>query len=416
MDLKKNPFTLNTFVSIWNKHFNKEQELFQFKFIEGLTFFKKQKPSLYINSGQDLTKGVSYTTNETAATNFKNSAILIYDVPDYFDLKNTQIPNNIKRYSIKQYPGYLAELNRFQNFDEYFLQQFSRKSRAKLNRYQKRLELCFDITYKMYIGEISKSEYDLIFALFKEILEKRFAEKQTTNNNLQKKEWDFYQDVTYPLLLEKKAALFVVYQGKIPIGITLNYLSDAILFHGITSFDIDYSKFHLGKVMLKNLFKWSFENDIKTFDFSKGHFDYKTEWMTKKYDFEYHIFVNQSSLKSKIIGQTIKSFLKLKQYLREKEVNKKLHQLTYKIRGNKSLKSNNRSYSFSEIKQKYTDKELSKVDLQLKENLHLKLIINEFLFLNSEKFSDFKISKIKNTETEYLFKGLNNQKIVRIEL
>lgn len=416
MSIKQNPFTSKIFVTKWHQHFNKNYTEKKLSFVENLTFFKTTKFSIFINSGKNLSKGISYTTKKTIDKSFNKYVALIYDVPKYFNIDNSKLPNNIDLHKIKQYPGYLVELTTFKNFDDYFQQQFSKKSRAKLNRYQKRLELCFEITYKMYVGEILKEEYDVIFTAFKEILEKRFSEKQTTNNNLQIEEWRFYYDVTYPLILENKAALFVIYQGGKPIGVTLNYLSKDILFHGITSFDIDYSKFHLGKVMLKNLMKWSFENDLKTFDFSKGHFDYKTEWMTKKYNFEYHLFIDQSSYKSIIIGHLLRYSLTFKQYLREKEVNKKLHQLTYKFKKNKSSKRNNLRYYFFEISEEYSENKLSKVELDLKENYHLKKIIHEFLFLNSEKLSEFRISKIKGEESEYLFRGLKNQKILKIEL
>ena len=123
---------------------------------------------------------------------------------------------------------------------------------------------------------------------------------------------------------------------KPPIQLQLhfNYFSENILFHAITVFDIDYSKFHLGKIAMTNLFSWCFENRIQYFDFSKGYFEYKTHWMNKKYDFEYHLYFDKTSIRSKFIGFTIKNYFELKQYLREKELNKKLHLLTYRFKKN----------------------------------------------------------------------------------
>lgn len=415
MSIKQNPFTSHTFVSKWLEHFNDNGYKFSFNFINDLTFFKTSKFPVFINSGKNLTKGISYSTQESSATNFKNSTILIYDVPKYFNNNTSNLPKNIKHYRLKQYPGYLTELNKFKNIEDYLQATFSKKSRAKLNRYQKRLELCFDIRYKMYCGKINKEEYDFVFKSFRQLLEKRFTEKQTTNNNLQADEWEFYYDATYPLILEKKAALFVIYEGKNPIGITLNYLSKDILFHGITTFDIDYSKFHLGKIMLKTLFKWCFENDIQILDFSKGHFAYKTEWMTKKYDFEYYLYVDQSSIISRTTGLIIRIFFKFKQFLRDKEVNKKLHQLTYKFSKGKNIADKKIKYSFIEVKKNIPDTTLTKIDINQDEYLFMKYIINEFLFLNNEKLNNFELYSINNKERTYLFKGNKTTKILLID-
>ena len=42
-----------------------------------------------------------------------------------------------------------------------------------------------------------------------------------TNNNLYPEEWAFYHDVAFPMILEKKASLFVVYETSNPIAVTL---------------------------------------------------------------------------------------------------------------------------------------------------------------------------------------------------
>ena len=63
----------------------------------------------------------------------------------------------------------------------------------------------------MFYGAIEKVEYDHIFEHFKFLLTKRFDDKQITNNNLDPAEWEFYKEVVYPLILEKKASLYVIY-------------------------------------------------------------------------------------------------------------------------------------------------------------------------------------------------------------
>ena len=408
MQIKQNPFVSDIFSTKWLTQFNSNKPVFTFNFIGGLHFYKPSFLPIYINAGRNLTKGISYTLKKVQIGNFKNSIVLIYDIPDYFDVDTHDLPDHIKFHRIKQYPGYLTDLKKYEDLHDYLLSAFSKKRKDKLNRYKKRLELCFDISCQMFYGEITKEDYDLIFDAFKKLLEKRFNYKQLTNNNLNPDEWTFYYDVALPMILEKKASLFVVYEGSNPIAITLNYFSDNILFHGITVFDIDYSKFHLGKVALLNLFSWCFENNIHIFDFSKGHFDYKTHWMNRAYDFEYHVYYNNSSLNSRILAFTIKSYFELKQFLREKEVNTRLHRLTFWFKNNTNKSKS--KFNFSEATKDYKESELLEIEFLLDDHAALKPIANEFLFLNSERLKDLKILQVKEDSSAYLFKGIKVSK------
>ncbi len=405
MKIKQNPFTSNLFTSKWLNHFNKNQPVFDFNFIVGLKFIKPGILPVYINTGKNLTKGISYSLITQKIVDFKKSVLLIYDVPAYFDIDTAVIPENVIFHKIKQYPGYLIELYKYKDFNDYSKKTFSKNTNKKLKKYQKRLELCFNIKYQMYCGDITMEEYDFIFDCFKKLLEKRFTDKQTINNNLNPEEWAFYYDVAFPMILEKKASLFVVYEGSNPIAVTLNYFSENILFDAITVFDMNYSKFNLGKIALANLISWCFENNIQYFDFSKGYFDYKTHWMSKKYDLEYHLFFDKSSLISTVIGKTIKKYFELKQYLREKGLNNKLHELTFRLKGNHNESVTSSTFSFSEITQKYKDYELLEVKSPAKEHTALKSAINEFLFLNSESLYDLKVMKVLDKQSTYLFIG-----------
>lgn len=403
MQIKQNPFTSTTFSLKWLNHFNQNRLVYNFDFITGLSFYKPSFLPIYINTGRNLTKGISYSLNTQNNIKFKKPVILIYDIPAYFKVDTTIIPEKVKFYKIKQYPGYLVELYKFKDLNDYYQKTFSKKTKDKFNRYQKRLELCFSIKYKMFYGDISIEEYDYIFDCFKKLLEKRFTYKQTSNNNLNPGEWIFYRDVALPMILEKKASLHVVYENNNPIAITLNYLSEDTIFHAITTFDIDYSKFHIGKIAMSNLFSWCFENSLKYFDFSKGYFDYKTNWMTKTYNFEYHLYYD--SIKSKFIAYSIKGYFELKQFLRDKELNKKLQGLIFWFKKYNVEPKTSSSFSLSEITKEYEDDELLKIDLLNKDYIALKPVINEFLFLNNESLYDLKIMKVLSNESTYIFKG-----------
>ncbi len=414
MHINQNPFVSDTFITKWLEGFKSDKPVFSFSFIDGLRFYKSLNLPIYVNAGRNHTKGISYSLNKQESNNFKRSIVLIYDVPDYLDLNTSSIPDTIKLYRIKQYPGFLTDLSNYQDPNDYMESTFSKKTRNKLSRYERRLEHCFDVRYKMHFGDISKDDYDSIFASFRYLLERRFSGKKIRNNNLDPDEWGFYYNVSYPLIKEKKASLFVVYQGSTPIAITLNYFSENILFHGITVFDVDYSKFHLGKIALKNLFSWCFEHNIQFFDFSKGSFDYKTHWSNKSYNLEYHLYFDKSSIKTRLLALTIKNYFELKQKLREKNLNNTLHRLTYWFK-KKDIKSRTvTKFKFYEIGKEYNESEIVKINLLSKEFESLLKIVNEFLFLNKESLKDLKILKVINKESTFIFKGKKLSKLLVI--
>ena len=410
--VKENPFLSGEFTSIWKKHFYQGQKSITPNFLSPISFVDHPVLPLKQNVGSTLTKGMSYQINDDETDNI-NDTFLIYDVPTYFNTKSA-ITDKLGHLTSKQYPGYLIELHTFANFQDYMQKRFSKSSRYKLNKYKKRLEECFDITYKMYGSELSKSEYETLFASFKTLLQKRFDDKEVYNNNLDTAEWNFYKEVAYPLLLERKAALFVVYDEEKPIGITLNYFSDDIIFDAITVFDIDYTKFHLGSVTIMKLIEWGIEHQFKILDFSKGHFEYKTRWATIKYDFEYHIYYNKKSVMSSATAKTVKFYFDFKQNLREKNLNEKLHKFTYGLKNQKKEKQSQLSYSFTEVHDQIAVEKLQPIFLKSAESEHLQKIAFEFLYLNNERMKNLKIYRSDQNEIDYFFVGDQKQKGVKL--
>lgn len=327
-----NPFTSKIFVNKWSEHFIKQKTIHQFKFLQNLSFYKSNIWPIYIGIGKNLTKGLSYSLDVKEETSdFKKKVFLVYDVPQYFEVNN-KLNKRLKLITVKQYPGYITQLLNYSDYDNYIATNFSKKSRYKFKSYKRTLENTFNISYKHFYGKTNKNEYDLIFDQFNAILKKRFEQKLESNNNLEPQEWAFYKDLVYPLILEKKASLFVIYHENTPIAVSLNYFSKNILFYAITGFDIDFSKYNVGKVHLMELYKWCFEQKIEIFDFSKGYYDYKKRWGDKEYHFENHIFYDSKSISSIVIANFIARFFKLKQFLRDKNINKKLSQLLYALK------------------------------------------------------------------------------------
>lgn len=257
----------------------------------------------------------------------------------------------------------------------------------------------------MYYGAMDYGEYDIIFNHFKKLLEKRFLDKGTTNNNLDPKEWNFYAEVAYPMILEKKASLFVIYDGNTPVSVTLNYFSETILFDAITVFDIDYKKFNLGSVTIMKLIEWTIDNKFRCFDFSKGYFDYKKRWANKEYDFEYHLYYDRSSLLATTLARTMAHYFKLKQFLRKKDLNTKFHDLIFRLRNRKSEKKPNDKYEFTPVEDGEVLNDYEEINRDNDAWNYLRPMIFEFLYLHNECLKNLKIKKNLLEDHKFVFEG-----------
>ncbi|WP_406683898.1 GNAT family N-acetyltransferase [Seonamhaeicola sp. MEBiC1930] len=343
---------------------------------------------------------------------YKRKTFLIYDVPSYFGIANG-INNRLKKLSATQYPGFLTNLDGFGGFDEFLSSNFSKKSRYKFKSYKRTLERSFDVKYKHIFNSISKEEYNEIFDDFNKILTKRFNNKQVTNNNLSSEEWDFYRDVTYQLMLENKASLYIIYNGTSPIAISLNYFSEDILFFAITTFDIDYYKFNLGTVHLMELYKWCFNNNIRTFDLSKGYYDYKERWGNMKYSFENHIYFDSQSMTATTIAYSLFYYFQLKQYLRNKKFNDHLNKIKYFVKKRDKIENSN-TYTSEEIIEDNLSS-FEEINFNQPEYSYLKKIVFEFVYMKSENINDIRVYNDVKSQNSFIIKGSKSSHLISIK-
>ncbi|MEO9513949.1 MAG: GNAT family N-acetyltransferase [Flavobacteriaceae bacterium] len=324
----ENPFKSEPFISIWAKHFGHEKDILSFSCFSDLRFLKTKFLPIYINAGSTNTKGVDYTI---VGGGLGNKVFLVYDVPDN-DCISPPTVTGLKIIKTQQYPGFLIDLTKFSGFDDFLVKQFSKKTRYKFKTNKKRLESCFSIQHKMHSNAIDKKEYDALFSCFKKLLLKRFDNKKISNNNLDSKEWEFYKELGYQLILKNEAGLFVTYNGKTPIALSLLCFAGQRAIDVIRVFDIDFAKFRLGSISLNALVEWCFNHQMNHLDFSKGLFDYKERWSNQQYHFDYHIIYNPKKIISITLAAFVKNYFDLKQFLRKKEVNTYFHKLTHKFR------------------------------------------------------------------------------------
>lgn len=409
-----NVFSSGVFVQEWQNHFNNGASGITFEFINEISFYKHPRLPLYTNIGRNMTKGMSYNIADGNEEGFRKKVFLIYDVPGFFDQQMPKGSKNLGAYSVPQYPGYLLKLQRYGNLAAYMAETFGRKSRNKLTRYKRRLEECFDIRYEMFYGAIDKSGYDAIFSDFRNLLEKRFIYKKETNNNLDPGEWKFYHEVTYPMILEKKAALFVVYAEGDPIGVMLNFIGGKTVYHAITVFDIDYSRFNVGSTGVMKLLEWCYENNFEILDFSKGDYEYKKRWTNQAYAFEYHILYDKRSLRACALAFYLRLYFGLKRLLRELQLNKVFHKITFLLSNRKGTEINAPDFEFLETTTNGGALALDPVDKEAKEWHRLKRAVFDFLYFNGEVLKNIKLYAVRGQHNQYLIKGSNQQKLVLI--
>ncbi|WP_100611533.1 GNAT family N-acetyltransferase [Confluentibacter lentus] len=409
--MKSNPFLSNTFVSIWLKHFNNSKPAYSFKFIKDVSFVKNKFLPLYVNVGKNLTNGIIYELDEKE-TDFNNKVFFIYDIPEYFNVQN-QPHRALKLKTVRQYVGYLANLNSYKSIDDYLNDQFSTNSRWKIKKSKRRLEACFNIKYGVLYGkDTTKDDFDFAFGYFHKLLVKRFTEKQINNHYLSQKKWTYLQDVIYHMILENKAALFVIYNDNIPISVYLNYVSPTILYSALPVFDPDYSKFNIGYIDNIKHIEWCIENKIDIFDFSKGDYDYKKRLANKAYHFDYHILYDSKSILATTLAQFIFLYFKGKQYLRDLNVNILFHKAIYFIKGKKDVVTP-LDYESKEIDKLPNEDTLIKMDFGSISNESLKKALIDFLYKKSESINSISIFEVKNENHTYIVQAKDSMELIR---
>ena len=130
MEPKLNTFSTYTFQKIWKKHFIPDKLIKKFQFIEGVNFYKSKFFPAYFNVGKNLTKGNNYKIYDYK--DFKNKIFIIYDVLPHLKDDSNKLPKNINILKSYQYPGFLIDLTKFSNIDEYLLKTFSKNTRMKI--------------------------------------------------------------------------------------------------------------------------------------------------------------------------------------------------------------------------------------------------------------------------------------------
>ncbi|MBS9463883.1 GNAT family N-acetyltransferase [Flagellimonas sp. 389] len=353
--------------------------------------------------------------NPANNSNFNNNVFFVKDIPGYLQ---AYPPKNLKLKTIPTVEGYLIRFDHFNTFDDYLDQSFSPKSKSNFRRYTNRLEKCFDIRYKMYYGNITKAEYHHLFDVLKDLLVRRFQQKKEANYELE--HLGEFRAVLFDLIRNKKANLFVIYDKHRPISIRINMRYKNIAYYILSSYDIDYAKFHLGSIeMLKNA-EWFYQQEFEAYDLLKGYGYYKKKWATHTYYCENHIIYDTKSINSRILssflivsGSAYQRLIKTLKSLKLDAPYKKLKKHLFTLLHQKnSQKPTLVSINYLPIEHD----SLSPIDIENDSNYSfLRKTVNDFLFITQESFDDITIYKSEKKPFYFQIRGKSNVKTLMIQ-
>lgn len=406
-----NPFFSKIFIDTWTKHFRNGEEPLIFDSITSVNFLPKKRKLFYYNVGKNITNGTSYQLIETE-NNCRDKVFLIYDVLSYQDQwKNKKVDHPfLKVKKVPQYKGHLTNLSGYKNFEDFFSHHFSSKSRSNIRKWNKRFKENFNTEFQVFYGEIELEEYNRIFDSLINIIQKRWDDLEKENNILQKQV--YYRELCYKMILDKKASLNVLYANDEIVSASVCFNSSKELFFAITTFDIDFRKYNLGHLLIMYIMQWCFENGIEIFDYSKGTYEYKMRWSNTVYDFEHHVIYDKNSIRSIMTGNLLVFFFKMKQFLRDQNVNILYSKWKYWIN---TLNLRSRKKQIIHIKD-IPQHNVKMANLFLLEHnseefLRLRPIICDLIFSNPQPFSTIKVYR-KDETNRFVVVGSNFYKEV----
>ena len=349
--------------------------------------------------------------------NDEKNIFIVKDVPGYL---HTRIHPSYKVKKAFMYHGYSINLGKYKNFEEYLVKRFSSKRRSKHKTLKKRLELCFNVRYKMYFGSMEEKEYDFLFDQLRLMIKRRFTLKKMKHSGWEK--LDYYHNMIYLRIIEKKASIFVIYHDRKPISISINLIEEDIYSGFMMAFDVDFSKFYLGFINILKQLEWCFENKFKLFDMMKGDLAYKMVFTDEKYYYQSQIVFPSKNQISRIVANFL--VLKVKLYYRSLHLLKKLKlHLIYRrlkisfygLLNQKALANVQGEFMVKNIPKINSMSKLVKISIEDDGYMDLRKPIYDFLYSSSENINDIEVFESIDG-TSYLVKGKNKNILLNAKL
>jgi len=337
-----------------------------------------------------------------------DSVYSVFFIPDYLQPSLKSDAFIVKKVD-QFFKGYAIFLDGFSSADAYIKHRFRSNAKA-IRRRIKRLESCFQITYKTYYGSIEKEEYEFFMNSLEKMLIRRFEQRNDISQSLLR--WDHYKKMYFSLINEKKASMFVALEGDQPIIVSLNHHFQNRLFSAISSYDIDYSKFSLGSVEIFKKLDWLIENDHKSYEMGMGDLSYKREWCNHIYNFEHQVIYPKKSFAGFIKGNIEYLKVKLKEfvfkiaYVRYKK---------YKAKRKINPVVLTEEYQVTALEEAIYDKDLKMIDYNTKEYSPLRRIVFDFLYTSIDNVNNVKVLEVSEKEKSYLIVGSTKMQKVKLK-
>jgi hypothetical protein len=329
-------------------------------------------------------------------------------IPPYFDLEINKENAHYKAFQVKYRTGYIIDLSQYSNVDEYLKSYLGSRHRKNILGRLNKLQSCFSIHYKVYFGEIDDLEFRVLFKELERMIRTRFEQRGEEHVGL--KRWDLYEENVYDLILNKRASLFVIYDDKKPIAISLSYHFENILDSAITSYDIDYAKFGLGNIELLQKLEWCFENNYKRLDMRWGELRYKRLWCNAIEEYNCDVVYNNNLIAMPIAFAVAKLIIIKKLLLHHKILPLKFSfKLWDRQKSNTNLEMEDAPiYRTIDLDELPLKNEISAIDFNEKEYHFLLNPLYNYQYANSEHTRDIKIYRVIDEKGSYIVEGKSN--------
>ena len=321
-----------------------------------------------------------------------------YLTPQFIKQKKTVVT----KVSQKKIIGYAISIEENSGFEDFFKNAFSKSFRGNIKRFVNRFEACFNSDYKMFFGNINKSDYDFLMQELRNMLTKRFNQREESNKILNN--WEHYLKSTFEKINSKKASLFVIYHDKTPVQISINYHFDKILFISIPSYNIDFAKFSLGNISIYKLLEWAVNNKYQIMDLEYGYLEYKRRWSNYIYHFDHHVIYQKNNFKSSILASFEVLMLKTKNILKSLKIDELVNKLKKRLSKQKT-NIKDVHYKIESITFSNT-KNIKPLDINSEHHSHLKKTIYDLLFANKEHITNVNVYEVNHLK-EYVICGKN---------
>ena len=378
-------------------------------------FFEKNSILPFYEKVNNTTNGqISVNQSTSKIVGSKGGVFVVNFIPPYLDAKINIQSSPYRAFQVKPRTGFIMDLSPFSNADDYLKSHLGTKNRRNILSRLKRLETCFDITYKSYFGEIEKSEYDFLFGEFERMISNRFEQRGDEHVGFQR--WDDYKESVYDLIRNKRASLFVIYDQNKPIVINLNYHYQNILDIAIPSYDIDYFKFGLGQTVLVKQLEWCFQNNYVRVDLRWGELAYKRLWCNAIMKYKCDIVYNKNIPTSILLAFFISKGVNVKRALADRKMWPINLKFLFNGKDNENSGKNVDEVAaarFEELESLPSQEELRILDINTEEFRFLRNHVYNFQYIKNEHTGNIRVFSINTEKMSYIIQGKSKlQKLI----